>query len=233
VTNVSVLADAHAGALQNRSYALWYDESSPRTWTNGSRINRDVDMYVADGRYQVVSSEMSGRSERQVVRRTYYDGSAWYVADEEGNGTTYRSFTDADASDAPPAGTSPFVLRETLVRRYLSTPETRYEGYIDQEGNILYRFVGEGTPDGLSPTGVSDYRVFVVVDDSGLVVLGDVEYTLSTESRSTAVRIRWTYGAFGETTVSPPVWYEVAFGERSNETATPTPTATPVRTPPE
>jgi hypothetical protein len=223
VTDVDALARGHERALANGSYALWFDESRPRNWTEGApRVHTDVDMTVEGGRYAVVTSESAGRSaSEEVVRRIYYDGSTWYVATAGTNGTSYRVVDDT--GEAPSVGVNPFALRETLIRRYLSTPESQYEGYIDQEGDILYRFTGEGTPEGMGLAGVSDYRFFAVVDDSGLVVVGNVEYTLTVNDRRTEVRIRWTYGAFGETAVLRPSWYDAALenGTQSTPTATP------------
>ena len=223
VTDVGALASGHERALANGSYALWFDESRPRTWDEGApRVHTDVDMRVEGERYSVVTSETSGRSaSEEVVRRIYYDGSTWYVAAGGENETSYRVVDDA--AEAGSVGRNPFALRETLVRRYLSTPESQYEGYIDQEGDILYRFTGEGTPEGMGLAGVSDYRFFAVVDDSGLVVVGNVEYTLTVDDRSTDVRIRWTYGGFEETTVSRPSWYDAALENGTGSTPTATP----------
>jgi hypothetical protein len=218
LTDVSALAAAHEAAIRNRSYALWYDEHRPETWAaDAPRVHSDVDVTVDGGRYLVVTTETTGQPPRgERVRRIYYDGSAWFVAEETATGTTYRRV--ADTGEAPSVGRNPFALRETLVRRYLSTPETEYAGYIDQEGDILYRFVGEGKPAGMGLAGVSEYRFFAVVDDSGLVVTGDVEYTLTVDGRRAEIRVRWTYGGFGETTVSAPAWTDAEFGNRTTGT---------------
>jgi hypothetical protein len=217
ITDVATLAAAHEDALADRSYAVWIDESRPETWEEGApRVHSDVDVTVEGSRYRVVATDTVGRTPRsERVQRIYYDGSSRYVAEETATGTTYRT---VGANESRAVEHDPFVFRDTVVRRYLSTPETRYEGYIDQEGDLVYRFEGEGTPEGLNRLNVSDYRFFVVVDDSGLVLLGNAKYTLTVGDRTAEVRFRWTYGGFGETTVSAPSWYRAEF---VNETRTP------------
>jgi hypothetical protein len=232
VVDLAALAAAHERSVSARSYTIWVDTYRPATDdADAPRVQEDVDVAVEGGRYRVVTSlERDGA--RSVVRRVYGEGRTQYVADLAGrNGsTTYRQVGPSRA--APSVGPTPELFASTVVRRYLSTPETTVTGRTTFEGRPAYRLAGRGRPSGLGFEGLLNYSVVAFVTSDGLVYDLTARYTVARDSRRSEVRFEWTYDRLDATTVERPAWVDREFGADrdpvGNATAT---TATATATP--
>ncbi|MFB6148153.1 MAG: hypothetical protein ABEJ48_00670 [Halobacteriales archaeon] len=214
ITNISALAMAHERSLENRSYTLWLDFYQPRDGDiNNSRVQQDIDIAVADGRYRIdLSVEPVDSGARRSVRTVYYDGLAWYVANTSGENVTYRRTTSLASSTA--LAYNPFVLEQSLVLQYLSSPRTEVAGRVVDNGRTYYRVVGHGPPSGF--TDVWGYTAVATVDRYGFVTSLRVEYTKIADTGTYEVRFTATYDRLDSTTVETPAWYDRRFGNRSN-----------------
>lgn len=209
IRDLFVLTAAHERALRNRSYTLWVDYYGVRgDGANVTRTHRDTDIAVDGGRRLAVTSVGAPGgiedSDREVVRVAYHDGERRYVASSFDSDARYRR-TEGSGLQFDP--TDPTAVRQTLVRRYLSTPETAVTGRVERDGRSYYRVVGRGAPAGLDREGVHNYSVVALVGPEGFVVDVTATYTIDV-GRNVSVRREWTYGRVGVTTVDPPAWYD-------------------------
>jgi hypothetical protein len=219
LTDPAALAAAHDRALANRSYTVWTDLYRPRGGQSGApRVQRDMDIAVAaDGRYLLETTVRGTDGDRGPPERTvYYDGGSWFVAERTGETTSYQRVPGVRGT--PTVAPNPSVLRERLVSRYLSTPETTAV-QTSQDGTAGTLLVGRGRPNGLDTRGLDNYTARAFVRPDGLVVNTTVTATVSA-SRPYTVRFEATYDRLGATRVDPPAWVAERFG--TNATATPT-----------
>lgn len=208
IQDLFVLAAAHDRALRNRSYTLWVDYHGARgSGPNATRTHRDTDVAVEGDRYLAVTSvgESDGvdGGDREVVGVVFHDGTGQYVASSLDRNASYRR---VEGGGLPFDPTDPTATRRTLVRRYLSTPETTVSGRAERDGRIYYRVVGRGQPIGLDRQGVHNYTVVALVGPEGLVIDLTATYTIDV-GQNVSVRREWTYGRIGATSVDPPAWY--------------------------
>lgn len=214
ISNLTALANAHDGALANRSYTIWIDEYEPRDREPGAtRIQRDIDVEVDGDRYLLATTVETG-NDRTLVERVYHDGRTWYVAErvDRTGRVTYRRVPVEAAASPVPVPPEPIVFRRFLVLQYLATPETAVTGRVTVDGEPRYRVVGTGSPWSLGGTGLGNYSVVALVDRRGLVRQATAEYTVSTPGGSYEGRFEWTYDRLGTTTVEKPSWVETEFG---------------------
>jgi hypothetical protein len=201
VTDLAALASAH-GRARPDAHVVWVDFER-----GDGAVVRDVDLRVDGDRYRAaVRVERGGRVTSRAA--VYGDGRERYalIADEE---QTTRALQPTEAG---PAGVDPQDLGAEGVRYWLSAPETRVTGVLENEGWTGYRVVGTGVP----PTrtaAVESYRFEALVAPDGVVGHLVVEFELA-DAEDGDRRFEWTYGEQAPT-VTRPDWVE----RGSNETA--------------
>jgi hypothetical protein len=206
ITDLDALADAHAEAVGERSHTIWYDRSQPRNLDpNETRVRRDVDITAADDRYLVETTEVVSGNETY-LGAVYRDGGVIYTADWNETSRRHERVLRLDWRNVL-VPTAP-DLRENLVGRYLSTPRTTVTGTTERDGVTVYRVVGRGAPNSSSLGEVRDYSVVALVDSRGLVHDLTVRYASVLSDREYRITVEITYGRIGETTVTPPAWFE-------------------------
>jgi len=205
VTDLAALAAAHERARPD-AYVVWVDFER-----GDGAVVRDVDLRVDGDRYHAeVEVERDGRTTN--LAAVYGDGRArraLVVSDEVS--TTQR----LGPTEAGPAGVDPEDLGAEGVGYWLSTPETRVTGVVENEGWTGYRLVGSGVPPDRGAA-VESYRFEAVVGSDGFVGHLVVEVELAgaeTDDR----RFEWTYGERSPT-VTAPGWVNES---ESNATAAP------------
>ncbi|SFK61285.1 hypothetical protein SAMN04487950_0175 [Halogranum rubrum] len=202
IDDLSALARAHEQAVENRSYTLWLDVYEPQEGDpDGPRLQRDIDVAVDGGRYLLVTETEVGDN-RTRVGSVYHEGADWFVEGDDEANASWRQVTESEASVFGP---NPFVLAETGVEQFLSTPETAVVGRLDIDGETHYRVVGRGPPNGTFSAQMMEYTVVALVDETGFVTDLAVDYTVVTSGQPYRVRFEWTYGNLDETVVDAPV----------------------------
>ncbi|MFB6304640.1 MAG: hypothetical protein ABEH47_05695 [Haloferacaceae archaeon] len=205
VADLTALANAHRRAVEGESYTLWRDYRGPGE--GNATIHRDVDVAVDGREYRAVTTVEGGN--RSTMETVYHDRRGWFLMRADGGNVTYRR---VGAGDGGPYGVpNPEETARTLVRRYLSTPETRVTGTVTRDGRTLYRVVGSGNPSGFGGGDVRNYTATALVGPDGFVVSLRVTYVLAADGRTAGVTREWTYGRVGETDVDEPEWYERRF----------------------
>lgn len=204
IGDLTALASAHERAVANRSYTLWLDVYEPQEDDpTGPREQRDIDITVEGDRYFVVTEiEVDGNRTR--VGSVYHEGETWFVREPDGADETGGAWRRVAAEDAAAFGPNPFVLGRTGVSQFLSTPESTVTGTVEEGDRTLYRVVGRGPPEGPFSGQMTNYTAVALVDPTGLVVDLTVDYTVATSGQPYRVRLEWTYGRLGETTVDAP-----------------------------
>lgn len=208
VTNLTALAAAHDRALGNASYTLWLDSYRPENGVPGEpRTQRDIDIAVATDGYLIRESVEPDGDARRLVRAVYFDGADWYVNDNATDPAMIR-WVDGSSDDA---SVEPDLqrLQETLITRYLATPDTTVTER-SRRGGTTYRLEGAGRPPGFAADRVYNYSFVAVVDARGFVREAVVEYTVVTVEGSYRFRFEWTYGRLGATSITAPEWVERA-----------------------
>lgn len=217
VQSRSTLATAHREAVAGQALTLWIDRRRPElqngTWTTAEI---DLDLTTNGDQYQLVVSE-GPRGDRMRLGTLYFDGDETYARVVTGENATYRRISPTEQTRSPLP--TPTGVASRLVTRYLSTPETEFVGRVERDGRTLYRVAGYGTPENPELSSVQNYSVVADIDSSGLVYHLDAEYTRTTGDQQYTLTRNVTYARLGETTVTPPDWYE----ERFASGATPTP----------
>jgi hypothetical protein len=204
VTNLTALAVAHDREL-GQNYTLWTDRYRPRNGVpDAPRTQRDTDIAVAGDRYLVEETFETG-DDRHLVRVVYFDGTDWYVDDRSTETASVRWVNGSRGDVAP----NPHRLRRTLVQRYLDTPTSTVTERVDVGRDTRYRLEGDGTPSAFTAE-VYNYSFVAIVGERGLVHEATVEFTVVTVEGSYDLRVEWTYGAFGTTTVTEPAWLHLA-----------------------
>jgi hypothetical protein len=206
ITDISALAATHAEVVGGRSHTIWYDRYQPRNLDpDKTRVQRDVNITAEDDRYLVETTEVVSGNETY-LGAVYRDGGVIYTAGW--NKTTHRheGIFRVDRRNVL-VPTAP-DLRKNLVKRYLSTPRTNVTGKIKRDGVTAYRVVGQGAPNSSNFGEVRNYSVVALVDSRGLVRNLTVRYVSILPDREYRITIHITYGRIGETTVTPPAWFE-------------------------
>jgi hypothetical protein len=208
IVDVETLAASHERAMANRSHTVWLDRYRPQNLDpNRTRIQRDIDMVTANGEYLITSTDIEVETDtRERLGAVYYDGTVPYGAVwDESNMRYGRVFTIDPRRELTP---TPESVRETVVDRYLSVPNTSVTGRADRNETTVYRVTGDGQPDGAAFDHVGNYSVAALVDARGFVRDVTVEYTGTVRGETYRIRREVTYGRIGSTTVEAPAWYE-------------------------
>jgi hypothetical protein len=206
VTDLDTLATAHADVVGSRSHTIWYDRYQPRKLRpNATRVQRDIDIAAGDGRYLVTTTEVDSGNETY-IGAVYREGGVIYQADWNETSQRHERVLRIDWRNV--LVPTPYDLRENLVRRYLSAPQTNVTGTTEREGVTVHRVVARGTPNSSSLGEVQNYSAVALVDSRGLVHDVTVRYTSVLSDRTYRVRVEITYARIGQTTVDSPGWFE-------------------------
>lgn len=209
IDDLTALQVAHRRAVQGRSYALWIDYRGPAADDPTKRVHRDVDITVDDREYVAVTTleGVNGTPTETVYRNP----AGWYVRRDVGGNVTYRQVGGGDSG--PYGLPDPGETQRTLVRRYLTTPETRLGGTAERNGRPLYRVVAAGNPFGFGSERIGNYTANALITPDGFVVHLEVTYTVPVGDGRAEVDREWTYGWIDKTAVGAPGWYERRFGD--------------------
>jgi hypothetical protein len=212
--DVWVLSDAHARAIDGRSYRLIVRHSGGGAFEGDRRWNGAWQHAVVgdDGTwlYSVVGSAARGNESELVQYTVYADGSAVYRRADGREGPTYERSPVPVTDD----GFGPHTERtQEYLRRYLETPEVRVDR--PSWNPDVYRLVATGQPSS-ADRDVSNYTATALVTEAGFVSELTVEYTLPEADGERTVRFRFEYAAVDETTVRPPGWYDEAVAATGN-----------------
>jgi hypothetical protein len=206
--DVWVLSNAHAEAIDGRSYRLIVRHSGGGAFDGDRRWNGAWQHAVVgdDGTwlYSVVGYADRGNDSELVQYTVYADGSAAYRRADGREGPTYERSPVPVTDD----GFGPHTeLTQEYLRRYLATPEVRVDR--PSWNPEVYRLVATGPPS-TADRDVSNYTATALVSEAGFVSELTVEYTLVEADDERTVRFRFEYAAVDETTVRPPGWYDEA-----------------------
>lgn len=206
ITNLTALAAAHERVVTSQSYTLRLEPTRPINplW---ERDRRTIRIAVAGDRY-LLAETRELPEELLSIREMYYNGSTLQVAEFDENGTieSVRQMQVGESSADRP-GPNPFELQETLLTRYLSTPETTVTDRISERNRTMTRIVARGTPDGIEAERVQNYKAVALVDDRGFLRNLTVEYTPTTRPLNYTIRFEARHGNLDETTVRSPWWH--------------------------
>lgn len=204
IEDVDALAAAHDRALGNQSHTIWVDWYRPRNLrAGGERIQRDIDIAAEGDRYLVSTSEEVSDN-RSHLGELYHDGVVSYAAGWNETNQSYDRVFRVDQRQN--VGPTPETIREQVVTRYLSTPNTNVTRD-EREGDRLYRVVGTGPPETDSAVTFRNYTVRALIDSRGFVHDLSVRATVEHPDRTFVAEREVTYGRVGTTTVSEPEWY--------------------------
>lgn len=209
VANLTTLASAHERVVTERSYTLRLERVQPVNplWEQDTR---EIEVAVDGDRYLLTERRVLPDG-RVPVREVYDNGSALWVAGFTENGTVeaVRQTQAGNSSERP--GPDPFELQETLLRRYLSTPETAVTDRLPRGDRTVTRIAARGRPAGVGSEAIRNYSAVALVDDRGFVRNLTVEYTIATGPPNFTVRFEVRYGNLDETDVRAPRWHGRAF----------------------
>jgi hypothetical protein len=213
ISNLTALSSAHSAALEGRSYTLWRDLSGSEIRDREVvGVRRDIDTTVEGDQYRIETDEIAAGNRTQ-LGVLYHDGQNSYVAPTNESGAEFRQLGSLEQREfytRPPAR-----LTESLVETRLSTPTTDLTGTTERDGQELYRLTGRGQPDWPAIGNVEGYNVTALVTLEGFVREVTVSYTVRSGTRLVDVRRDIQYDRVGETTVTPPAWYQTT-GDRTD-----------------
>jgi len=206
ITDIGALAVAHERAISGRAHTIWYDRHQPRGLDpDRMRVKRSIHITAEDGRYLIRKTQVVAEN-RTRLGAVYHERGVFFSADWNDTEQRYHRILRMDSRNI--LVPTPYELRDTLVRRYLSTPESEFNRTVERNGTTLYRIVGHGTPNSSRIAEVENYSVSALVDSRGLVRTVTVEYTNVVPDENYRTRIEISYGRIGETTVTRPDWYD-------------------------
>lgn len=208
VENLSVLADAHVTAVRNRQYTLDVVFAGPPEATgfeNFSGLNWRL-WVGSDHNYRINATYRHEDREPAWLRLgVYADGVTMYRRLATPNGTQY-SGRPAEAADA----TAYLFFARSLLVRYLDTPATSVEKFVDEEnGTVRYLVEATGTP-GTLDNHAQGYRARAWVTPEGRVVSLAVEYSAKVGGTYRAVRVGFEYLTYEDSEVTAPPWLDEA-----------------------
>jgi hypothetical protein len=205
------LANAHAAAVPGTARTLRMAASGPpeappldgrEAWNATARIE-----HPRQYRYDYTAQFRAENGSGTVSISIYTDGDTKFRQLREGNDTTYQRYATETTGDASGFATE---IREYLVL-YLDGDASAVECAATLTGGdcFAYRVVVTGAPPVL-PAEAEDYRAVAVVQDDGVVVSLDVQYTLPVDGERVPVAFRFEYEDLGNTTAPPPDWLDAA-----------------------
>jgi len=201
IADIDTLAAAHARTVGTRSHTIWFDRYRPENFEpNGTRVQRDIDITAADGRYLVETTERD-----RYRGAVYHEAGVFYSADWNETAGRHERVLRLDSRNV--LVPTPYELRDRLVERYLSTPSTNVTGTAELNGVPVHRVVGRGQPNTTALGEVRNYTVVALVDSRGFVRDVTVRYTSVLGPRTYDVTVEITYARVGRTTVEHPAWF--------------------------
>lgn len=222
VTDPWQLREAHARALEDRSYTYEYELTVG--WGGTTRGRAEVTYRVTADRSRLllerrVSGDVAGLMPSSDVRR-YDAGTTSVVRYLETGATEVRQ-------SSPGASLSErYVPDRDFVYQLLSSVDTEVVGTESRGDRTLFVVAGTAATTSVARGRVRNVSVRAVVAPSGLVTAFRTAYDLDREAdgadarRTLRVEHRIRYRAVGETTVERPSWATAAVGTatRGNRT---------------
>lgn len=204
-----VLADAHATAIDSRSYRLVVRQSGTEALDGDHRWN-GVWQHAAvedDGTWLVSTvGYAAGENGSELVQYTAYaDGEFVYRSVDVRTGAVY------DRRPIDVASGEEFGVHTDRVRRYLIRYLVTTGANVDRPAwrPETYRVVATGQPTHVDGD-VTNYTATALIAPDGFVSELRVEYTRGTGADAETVRLRYEYVAVDEATVRRPGWYDEA-----------------------
>jgi hypothetical protein len=204
-----VLADAHAAAVDGRSYRLVVRQSGTRALDGDRRWNGVWQRAVVDAGGTWLASAVgyaAGENGSELVQYTAYADGEFVYRSVDGRAGAVYDRRPIDVAREEGFGPDADRIRRYLIRYLVTTavsvdrPAWRPE---------TYRVVATGQPTRVDGD-VTNYTATALIAPDGFVSELSVEYTRGTGPDAETVRFRYQYVAVGETTVRPPGWYDEA-----------------------
>lgn len=206
-TNVSALAEAHAGVLENESFALTADSVMNSSMTNQSvrleaAVNEDRDSVLVDGSMRGQQVSMYLTAEKR------------YTRIGTGNGSTYRT-TDR-TSDAVKLVPSSFTGTNYLGQ-FAGVGDFTPTDAREANGTTVVALEADGSNATEAATAnLTDYEATMLVDERGVVRSMTVDATSTTRGRQYSTSFSMKIESVGATTVSEPAWLDEARNSTSS-----------------
>lgn len=205
VEDAEALAEAHAAALRNRSFAmrrlvLVRDADGSRIGREraAARVSSGGDRYSYEWSVEgVVGRDLAGRQ-----RRTWSNRSVTYVATTWGASTSYRRYETATGRSPLPT-----IVGAAVVREAFGLVDTRVTDVERSGGTVRYELSATGGPHEHPGRNVS---LRATVEASGLVRSLTLRYWSDANGGEVRVVRRLRIGGLGETTVPRPAWVDRA-----------------------
>lgn len=223
VSNLSVLADAHAAHLQNTSYTITSSFADHRedgriysltakTLLFENERHWHQRMTAAGEKEVLTGGNPTGRSE------SYADGDRVYTRQHGfGDNSSYGTITYRNGDTVAPATVAPTGGFQWPVRQAFSNVTTTVVGSHEANGTTVYQVTGTAETTSFNGRNVTDYAASALVTEHGFVQRITITYHGDLDSLThpgeeptgTSTR-RWQWTDVGETTVEQPDWYATA-----------------------
>lgn len=223
VSNLSVLADAHAAHLQNTSYTITssfadHREDGRLYSLTAKTLLFESERYwhqrtTAAGEKEVLTDENStGRSE------SYADGERVYSHQHGFDGNrSYGTVTYPNGDAVPPATVAPTGEFQWPIQQAFSNVTTTVVGSYEANETTVYQVTGTTETTSFNGRNVTDYAASALVTEDGFVQRVTVTFEGDLDARSHATEEptgtstrRWQWTDVGETAVEQPDWYQTA-----------------------
>lgn len=216
-----VLADAHAAAIDGRSYRLVVRQSGTKALDDDYRWDGVWQHAIVDddGTWLVSAiGYAAGENGSDLVQYTAYaDGEFVYRSVDGRTGAVYDR-RPMDGASENEFGVYTDQVRRYLIRYLVTTAVSVDRPAWDPE---TYRVVATGQPTHVDGN-VTNYTATALIAPDGFVSELRVEYTRGTGAEAETVRLRYEYAGVDETTVRRPGWYDEARAATAGTTAEPT-----------
>lgn len=209
VVDPEALVEAHARALEGRSYTVDYAETRRRNGTTVLRYTRHIQLEVDRNRYCYRTGMVVDRGPdpwRRYVER-WTDGRQVLEAVEEDNATAYGVARNRQDVPARPAELLPFdpTYKRGLFTLFLRL-NTTVAGREERNGTTVYRVEAAG-PGTLSVPSLDDLSLTAYVEGTGMVRGYRLSYTVTLDEGPMTITGRLRFTGVGTTTVERPPWY--------------------------
>lgn len=227
VHNPNALVEAHARALQNRSFTSTYAEIRHRAdGTLALRYTRRVRLAADRDRYcyrtaLIVNRDLENRSMERYVER-WSNGERVLEAIER-DGTTTYGVTQPNYSDRP-WQTLPFdpLHKRGLFNLFLQV-NTTPTGWIAQNDTTHYRVEDAGTGTSALPA-VQNLSLQARIADTGLIHGYRISYAVTVDDAPMTIDGMLRFGEIGNTTIDRPPWADRALANQTRDHAAISPT---------
>ncbi|MFB6117013.1 hypothetical protein [Halosegnis sp.] len=214
------LANAHASRLATVSYTV--NQTLVQRYANGSLRSRYVTRarFAAEpGRFSATVHQVERENNQLVERSTrrFGDGERAYVADSEGNQTSYRLIRYPGGGPRDPEDVYIRNLTNAAaIERLFTLVDTETVGQFTENGT-RYVKLRSGKPTTVPP--LRNVTIEAIVSEHGVVRSYHIEYDVTRDGQLEAVVVV-SYSEIGSTTVERPAWVDRV---DANTTATSTP----------